>query len=132
MDVYLFKDYLRELNDDWQSRIKPVARIKAIDKFPRGLLEINGNLARSCYLSISDDCFFIEWVDTPKAEDAVSFSDEVQCPHCSDKISDSWELSDEGERECGSCMSFFEFSRNVEITYSTKIIERNETITKLD
>lgn len=48
------------------------------------------------------------------------YTDEIICPYCGEKHGDSWERqSDNGEDECQKCWETFEWSRNVEITYST-------------
>lgn len=48
----------------------------------------------------------------------TSYTDEITCPHCGCKFSDSWEC-DDGEHECGDCERTFDVVRNVEVTYST-------------
>jgi DNA-directed RNA polymerase subunit RPC12/RpoP len=48
-------------------------------------------------------------------------TDEVVCPHCGYKFSDSWEMS-EGEYECSDCGRKFEISIDTSITYSTSKI----------
>ena len=49
------------------------------------------------------------------------------CPHCGYEGRDSWELgggSDEtGETECGRCERIFRWSREIEVTYTTEVIE---------
>ena len=52
----------------------------------------------------------------------TDFTEEIICPHCGHRPSDSWEMSD-GEHECGDCERRFEVSRCVEVTYSTTKIQ---------
>jgi len=51
--------------------------------------------------------------------------DEITCPYCGDKNTDSWEVGrnindgDIGEQECDSCGKKFTASRNMSITYTS-------------
>ena len=49
--------------------------------------------------------------------------DEVICPYCGYKFSDSWEFPDEGTTECSDCEREFSYGRNVVVTYSTSRIK---------
>lgn len=51
--------------------------------------------------------------------DDTDFTDEVVCPHCGFKYSDSWEMED-GGHTCSDCGNKFELSRDVEVHYSTE------------
>lgn len=47
---------------------------------------------------------------------------EITCPICGYEFSDSWEYgSDYGEDECGGCGATFEWSREVEVSYSAEV-----------
>ena len=52
------------------------------------------------------------------------FTDEIVCPHCGDKWSDSWEVSPRDEeiglQECENCEKSFYAHRHIEVTYSTQ------------
>ena len=48
----------------------------------------------------------------------TDYTDEVTCPHCGYKCSDSWEMS-VGVHECGDCGREFEMERDVSVSYST-------------
>jgi hypothetical protein len=50
---------------------------------------------------------------------------EVVCPHCGYTHSDSWEMH-EGEADCPDCEKSFSISRDVNVTYSTKKLEKNK------
>jgi len=132
MNVYLFSDYLRLMNDGGVTEANLIADIKSLDSLPHGLLEVSGNLARACMLSKNENYFYIEWVKSPKCKDSVDYSDEIECPHCGYICSDSWEFEDEGEHKCEACTTLFSFCRNVSVSYSSTVTERNENILKLD
>lgn len=57
--------------------------------------------------------------------DEVFGEDEIVCPHCFYEFSDSWEFGKEecGEEECPECGNEFTWTRQVEVSYSTKIKE---------
>ena len=47
---------------------------------------------------------------------------EIKCPICGYEESDSWEYdSDYGEIKCGGCGATLEWSREVEVSYSTEV-----------
>ena len=54
-----------------------------------------------------------------------TYEDEITCPYCGDKNTDSWEVGsdvnegDLGEQECDSCEKKFTASRNMSITYDS-------------
>jgi len=47
------------------------------------------------------------------------YTDEIICPWCGYRHSDSWEI-EPGLRECENCEKSFYAERNVEVTYSTQ------------
>lgn len=47
------------------------------------------------------------------------YTSDVVCPYCGTKVTDSWELEDEGEYFCDECDNEFDFVRNVSVTYSS-------------
>jgi transcription elongation factor Elf1 len=47
------------------------------------------------------------------------YTDEIVCPWCGYRHSDSWE-TDPGLQECENCGKSFYAERNVEVTYSTQ------------
>jgi DNA-directed RNA polymerase subunit RPC12/RpoP len=50
----------------------------------------------------------------------TALESEVICPYCGYVARDSWELSgDDGENTCGRCEKEYNYTRNVEITYTT-------------
>ena len=130
MNVYLFKDYLASIHGEKLDESKAVAKIEPIKNLPSGLVRIDGRLARVCCLS--NPAIYIAWIEEPKAEDECLFEFDAKCPHCGYKHSDSWEFADEDEQECSMCGTVFSVVRNVEVTYSTKVIARNDAIQDLN
>ena len=51
------------------------------------------------------------------------YTREPICPYCGYEKRDAWELSDDGETECGECEREYSFTRNVSVTWSTEPIE---------
>ena len=56
--------------------------------------------------------------------DDTDSTDEITCPWCGHRHSDSWEAADEGENTCGYCGHDYEHNREVVVTYSTEKIDR--------
>lgn len=53
-------------------------------------------------------------------EMVVEYTDEIVCPWCGYEHYDSWEhVNPEGKIECDDCEKIFEYSRAIDITYST-------------
>ena len=54
-------------------------------------------------------------------------TDEIVCPHCGVKESDSWEVvpgeEDIGNIDCGSCFKIFAVERVISITYNSYKID---------
>lgn len=50
----------------------------------------------------------------------TSWTKEAVCPHCGHEQSDSWEYSDSGVYNCGSCDKKFHLTRNTKVTYTTE------------
>ena len=48
------------------------------------------------------------------------YTDEIVCPWCGYKYSDSWEFSDDGEEECPECEKNFSYNINTRVTYNTE------------
>jgi len=46
---------------------------------------------------------------------------EIVCPYCGYEFSDSWEYADDNQDEhCGKCGKYFEYTRDVDVTYTSK------------
>ena len=130
MKVYLFEDYLKAIRGEAMQESQSICEINTIKSFPGGLVRIKGKLARLCMLS--EDGVYIEFMGKiPKNED-ISNAINITCPHCGSEERDSWEASDSDDNYCCAvCESVFSYERNVEVTYSSSIIERNESVLSL-
>ena len=54
----------------------------------------------------------------------VSYERNITCPVCGNKDHDSWEADDSDEEyECGHCNSILAYERDVEVTYSTRLVK---------
>lgn len=130
MKVYLFDDYLKTINKEPLNESNLICEVSTITSFPHGLVKVQGRLARPCMISGGD--LYIEFVGALPKKDSINLSENITCPHCGNKNTDSWECGDSDESlECGSCKSIFSYERNVEVTYSSRIVERNDNIFNL-
>ncbi len=132
MNVYLFEAYLKTIREGELTDSDIVSEVESVSDLHRGVIKVNGRLAVMCMLDQKSDRIFIEWVDEPKGKDEACYTDEIECPHCQYKNSDSWECSDsEDNEECGNCGSIFSYVREVSVTYSSKIVDRNDGVLEL-
>ena len=108
-----------------------ICEIELISEFPKTLVKVAGRNARVC--CILEDCVYIEFVDEIPKNNEVSYSINITCPQCGYENKDSFDCEDEsGSEECGNCYSIFSYARNIEVSYSTKIVKRNDTILELN
>ena len=129
MKVYLFSDYLKTIHSEPLQESQSVCEINAVNSMPNSLVLIMGKLARVCMLS--EDNIYIEFMGEIPKEDDIYCSDNITCPNCGHEDRDSWEASDsDDEKYCETCGSVFSYERNVSVTYSSSIIERNENVLK--
>lgn len=130
MKVYLFSDYLETIHGEQLQESQSVCEIKTVNSLPDGLVRIVGKLARVCMLS--EDNIYIEFIGSMPKTDAIHFSKNITCPQCGSEDRDSWEASDsDDEHYCDTCGSVFSYERNVEVTYSSSVIERNDSVLTL-
>lgn len=130
MKVYLFKDYLKTIHGEPLQESQSVCEIKTVDSMPNGLVRIKGKLARVCMLS--DGNIYIEFMGRIPKEDEVLCADNITCPNCGHEDRDSWEAPDsDDEKYCETCGSVFSYEQSVSVTYSSSIIERNESVLRL-
>ena len=60
-------------------------------------------------------------------EHKTSLEHEMICPYCGYEQRDSWEIpGDDGTVECGRCEKEFDFTRNVEVTFSTTPLAKED------
>lgn len=128
MKVLLFSEYLKTIHDkEYEPAI--ICEITSIREFPRGLISIEGKLARCCSFDIKNDFLTIEYVDELTDEDKIFQNEEIKCPYCGVEHSDSWECEDEGYITCDSCYSEYIYERIVEVSYTSIIKKKNENFT---
>ncbi|MDD2267442.1 hypothetical protein [Sulfuricurvum sp.] len=95
--------------------------------FDRNLLKINGDFYYKCSWDMKRDIIFVKRIN-PIFEEETYGEDEIKCPHCGANKSDSWEYSDSSDsEECQSCGSIYSYQRNVEVSYQSTLITKNET-----
>ena len=132
MKVYLFSDYLKTIRGEPFKESQLICEIGAVDGMPDGLVRIAGKLARFCMKS-GEDYACIEFMGKLPKQDEISFSENITCPHCGNENGDSWEASDnDDECYCENCGSVFSYERDITVTYSSKIIERNDKVLSLE
>ena len=130
MKVYLFSDYLKAIHSEPLQESQSVCEISTVNSMPDGLVRITGKLARVCMFS--KDSIYIKFMGSMPKKDAIHLSNNITCPHCGSEDSDSWEASDsDDESHCETCGSVFSYARNMEVTYSSSIIERNDSVLTL-
>lgn len=57
----------------------------------------------------------------------TDYTNEIVCPHCGYKQSDSWEWDDsEDEAQCGHCENFFGYERVVSVTYTSSATDEQK------
>ena len=129
MKVTLWSERLKTHHD---KSFEPtvICEIYPIEDFPKGLIKINAKLARCCSLE-KDKMLTVEYIDEILDENEVYGSNEIKCPYCGSELSDSWECSDDDTIDCESCGSEYSYTRNVEVSYTSNLITKNEDITEL-
>lgn len=87
-----------------------------------------------CCCCAQGDCFKITELNYFKFDEDVSEletygEDEITCPVCGSKQSESWEYScDSDEHICEDCGSKYEWERQVEVTYNSQATKIGEHI----
>lgn len=71
-------------------------------------------LMRSC--SPADNALLVEpcEINSEPGEEYGEFT----CPYCGYQDDDAWELSDDGETQCGNCFSELKYERHVTVEYN--------------
>lgn len=130
MKVYLFSDYLKTIHGDPLKESQTICEIDTINTMPDGLVRIAERVARVCMFS--EEKIYIEFMGEMPKEEEISFSENITCPHCGSEDKDSWEASDsDDEHHCDTCGSVFSYERNLEVTYCSRIIKRNDSVLSL-
>ena len=93
--------------------------------------EFNGQILRPCQASPNGHGGYshaiVYTIDSLKPKDDVDeilYEPEIICPVCGYEFTDCWEYADDNENEeCDSCGAIFSYQRNVEVTYSSELVE---------
>jgi hypothetical protein len=132
MKVYKFWDYLKTVQGAPLLESDVVCEIDTVKELPNMICIIEGKKAYICMINEREDFVCIHFIKDMPKEDNLSFKEEITCPHCGHEESDSWDASDEEEsRDCDVCGSVFSYTREVEVTYTSIMVNRNENILKL-
>jgi hypothetical protein len=76
---------------------------------------------------ICDQCHAIKARrQVEKFDGDTDMTDEVTCPWCGHEEMDSWEFSDEGEKDCGFCGNEYSFLREITVTYATEKLKKEK------
>lgn len=106
--------------------------VKDLNNFISTIINKNGVYFNVCMHTISEPFVamarHIETLDLNEEE--TSYEDYPICPICGEKIYEAYELDDEDTMKCPECGAELEISRDVEITYTTKVIKKPK-ITKV-
>lgn len=93
------------------------------------------NIGGICTAGKADGCEGYAIGDEEYDEDALEidheYTGEIVCPACGYEFGDSWEsfldgTHSETEEECPECGAKFKVTQNVEVTYSTELIEEEQ------
>ncbi|WP_243765414.1 hypothetical protein [Bacillus arachidis] len=104
-------------------------------ELPSNYSVFSANVIRQCSdianyaMMIADISYkYICKYDPPNKGD-VEYENHLTCPYCGGKNYDAFELSEDNDTiNCGKCGSEIEYSREVEVTYSTRPVKRNNPI----
>lgn len=132
MKVYKFSDYLKNGVGNKMPDSAVICEIETMKDFPRGLCELNGKEVHVCMFGCDGNYACIDYIEDMPKKSNLSSKHEITCPHCGSESSDSWEASDSDDNhDCEVCGSVFSYERQIEVTYSSTIVKRNDEILKL-
>lgn len=119
--LYLSDDF-KDILQDWEE-VKPFKILSVADDIDLWESAISlGNKIYGVASSQGDSYKIYELPNFNIEEDTTYGEDEIKCPICGNEISDSWEYEGEdGEEICPGCGATLEWTREVEVTYSTSV-----------
>ncbi|RJE88611.1 hypothetical protein D3P07_11490 [Paenibacillus sp. 1011MAR3C5] len=85
-----------------------------------GFIIVDGKSYRHCMYNREKEILGVEPVELNEEGEEIDYSSDFTCPYCGAVNHDAWELSDEGETQCGSCSSEIEYERVITIEYNIK------------
>ncbi|EXY06149.1 hypothetical protein P4I81_30240 [Bacillus cereus] len=90
---------------------------------------IDGKVYHVCAKYQQNNLIGVRGIQLQSTPEDVEYEEHLTCPYCGEKDVDAWERSQDNDKiDCSTCGSEIEYSREVEITYSTKPIKRNNPI----
>ncbi|CKG63242.1 Uncharacterised protein [Streptococcus pneumoniae] len=90
---------------------------------------IDGKVYHVCAKYPQNNLIGVREIQLQSTPEDVEYESHLTCPYCGGKNYDAFELSeDNGTINCGKCGSEIEYSREVEVTYSTRPVKRNNPI----
>ncbi|MRS25818.1 hypothetical protein [Bacillus sp. RIT694] len=90
---------------------------------------IDGKVYHVCAKYPQNNLIGVREIQLQSTPEEVEYEEYLTCPYCGEKDIDAWERSQDNDKiDCSTCGSEIEYSREVEITYSTKPIKRNNPI----
>ncbi|MGW5955862.1 hypothetical protein [Bacillus mycoides] len=90
---------------------------------------IDGKVYHVCAKYPQNNLIGVREIQLQSTTADVEYEEHLTCPYCGEKDVDAWERSQDNDTiDCSKCGSEIEYSREVEITYSTKPIKRNNPI----
>ncbi|PFL63352.1 hypothetical protein COJ27_16240 [Bacillus cereus] len=115
----------------WFDKNKTAKVIKVVDcdlAISNNIM-IDGKVYHVCAKYPQNNLIGVREIQLQSTPEEIEYEEQLICPYCKGKDIDAWERSQDSDTiNCGKCGSEIEYSREVEITYSTKPIKRNKPI----
>lgn len=97
----------------------------------REISEYTNSSNRGMCYSCSQNAYYSDLADRLRENEEIetSFEDEIVCPYCGHRMTDDegyFEREGDGEYDCDECGKTFNFTVNIEVTYSTSRKEDEE------
>jgi ferredoxin-like protein FixX len=91
-------------------------------------LKIKGKLYSARMSDLKEKAFIVKSFED-KEEDETLLEENIVCPVCGYEDRDSFEINDyDDEYECPTCHSILETQREVEVTYSAKLVRKYKAV----
>lgn len=90
---------------------------------------LDGKVYHVCAKYPQNNLIGVREIQLESTPEDVEYESHLTCPYCGGKNYDAFELSEDNDTiNCGKCGSEIEYSREVEVTYSTRPVKRNNPI----
>ncbi|HDR8476384.1 hypothetical protein ABE55_08440 [Bacillus thuringiensis] len=125
---YTIVKYDMELWFD-KNKTAEVIRVVDCDLAISTNIMIDGKVYHVCAKYPQNNLIGVREIQLQSTPEEIEYEEHLICPYCGGKDIDAWERSQDSDTiNCGKCGSEIGYSREVEITYSTKPIKRNKPI----